>query len=61
MILTRDNHQYSKKNLSQCHFAHHNPTWIGLGPNWGPLNKRPETSGLRSGTALSICHPWFVT
>jgi hypothetical protein len=31
----RSETKYLEKKLSQCHYVYQNPTWTGMGSNWG--------------------------
>jgi hypothetical protein len=44
----RGKSKYSEKNLSQCHFVHHNPTWTDPGSNLRLRGEGPATNHLFS-------------
>jgi hypothetical protein len=63
--IDRGKPKYSEKNLSQCHFIHHNPTWTDPGSNLGLRDERPATYRLSHGTAflteLNVIGPVHAT
>jgi hypothetical protein len=52
MQLTGEKRSIRWKNLSQCHFVHHNPTWTEPGSNSGLRGDRPATNSLSRGKAF---------
>jgi hypothetical protein len=50
--IDRGKQKNSEKILSQCHFSHHNTTWVDPGANPGIRGERPATNDLRHGTAF---------
>jgi hypothetical protein len=42
------------ENLSQRHFAHHNPTWPDAGANSGRRGGKPATNRMSYGAALEV-------
>jgi hypothetical protein len=46
-----ENQSTRGKNLSQCNFVHHNPTWTDRGSNPGLRGRRPTTNRLSHSTA----------